>query len=226
MYGPQAFDYKLIYSQTFLWSEPFFKRGVLHYPLGGWRLGAVLTARSGAPLAVGSVNNGDGFSSQLGATQSSQSFDAIYNGAVLAGKFTGGGPSALYNVANVSGTVGSQANVENGGNSINMFANPAAVYAEFRPCVLGYDTSCGSNGQIRGLPNWNVDANIAKDFRMFRERVFATMSFQFVNVFNHVALANPNLSLDSPADFGVLGSNENGQLNTPRNLTFNLRLVF
>ena len=227
MYGPQAFDYKFIYSQTFLYSEPFFKRGWLSYPLGGWRLGAVFTARSGSPLAVGSVNNGDGVSDQFGATQNSGAFDAISNGAVLASKYTGSS-SANYNVnvANNPLGIGVNGNVANGGNNINQFANPVAVYNEFRPCVLGYDTSCGSNGQIRGLPNWNMDANIAKDFRLFRERVFMTMSFQFVNVFNHVALADPNLSLDSPADFGVLGSNENGQLNTPRNLTFNLRAKF
>jgi len=52
------------------------------------------------------------------------------------------------------------------------------------------------------------------------------MSFQFVNVFNHAALADPNLSISSPNDWGVLGSNENGQLNRPRQLTFNLRVQF
>ena len=52
------------------------------------------------------------------------------------------------------------------------------------------------------------------------------MAFQFVNVLNHVALADPNLNISSPNDWGVLGSNENGQLNAPRNLTFNLRLRF
>ncbi len=233
MYGPQAFDFKFLYTQTFLWSDPFFRNGAkaLRYSLGGWRLGAVLTARSGAPLAVGSVNNSDGISDQFGATQNSGSFDAISNGAVLASKFTGGNPAALYNFAVSESSsanplgVAINGNADNGGNNLNMFKNPIAIYNEFRPCILGYDTSCGSNGQIRGMPNWNVDANISKDFHI-TEKIFATMSFQFVNVFNHVALADPNLSLDQPADFGVLGSNENGQLNTPRNLTFNLRMVF
>ena len=84
---------------------------------------------------------------------------------------------------------------------------PATIYNEFRPCILGYDTSCGGNGQIRGLPNWNMDANIAKDFRLFRERVSGTLSFQFINVFNHVILNDPYLDLSDAADFGVLGSN-------------------
>lgn len=221
MYGPQFYDYKFLYSQTFLWSEPFFKsnRGVLGAALGGWRIASVFTARSGAPLAVGTLNSSESF----GETQNSGTQD----GAVLASKFTGG-HTAIYNinVANSASGAGTAGNAANGGNNINMFANPATVFSQFRPCILGYDTSCGSYGQIRGLSSWNMDANIAKDFRLFKERVYGTLSFQFVNVFNHVSLADPNLSLASPTDFGVLGSNENGQLNTPRNLTFNLRLKF
>jgi len=110
-----------------------------------------------------------------------------------------------------------------------MFSNPATVFNEFRPCILGFDTSCGSGGQIRGLSNWNVDMNVAKDFAVFRERVYATLSFQFVNVFNHVTLGDPELSIGDPSNFGVLGSNNpvnGGQFNTPRNLTFNLRVRF
>ncbi len=222
MYGPQPFDYKFLYSQTFLWSEPFFKdnHGIVGELLAGWRIAPILTVRSGAPLAVGNLN---GAAESFGETQTSGTQD----GAVLASKFTGGN-TAIYNinVANSASGAGINGNAANGGNNINMFSNPATVFAEFRPCILGYDTSCGSFGNIRGLSNWNVDMNVAKDFRLFRERVFMTMSFQFINVFNHVALADPNLSLTSPADFGVLGSNENGQLNTPRQLTFSLRAKF
>ena len=223
MYGPQQFDYKFIYSQTFLWSEPFFRsnHGILGHALGGWRLAAVFAARSGGPLAVGTLNSNESF----GETQNSGTQD----GAVLASKYTGGN-SAHYNVnvPNSASGAGSASNLANGGNNINMFSNPDAVFNEFRQCVVGYDTSCGSFGQIRGLPNWNMDANIAKDFRLFRERVYATMSFQFVNVFNHVALNDPALSIGDPTNFGVLGSNNpnGGQLNSPRNLTFNLRLKF
>jgi hypothetical protein len=133
------------------------------------------------------------------------------------------------NVANSASGAGTQSNLVNGGNSINMFSNPAAVLGEFRNCILGYDTSCGSIGQIRGLPSWNMDANIAKDFRLFRERIFATLSFQFTNVFNHVALGDPYLDLSNPQAFGVLGSNnpgEGGQINNPRQITFNLRVKF
>jgi len=225
MYGPQFFDYKFLYSQTFLWSEPFFRnnKGILGHALGGWRIATVLTARSGGPLQVGSLgsNGNESFAeTQVGGT---------LDGAVLGSKYTGG-TSALYNinVPNSASGAGANSNLSNGGNNINMFSNPDAVFNQFRPCILGYDTSCGSGGQIRGLPNWNMDANIAKDFRLFRERVFATISFQFVNVFNHVTLNDPALSIGDPSNWGVLGSNNpnGGQLNSPRNLTFNLRLKF
>jgi hypothetical protein len=226
MYGPQFFDYKFLYTQTLLWSEPFYRsqKGILGHLLGGWRIAPIFTARSGAPLFVTNLNGG---LESFGESQNSTTLD----GAVLGAKFTGG-TRAIYNInvpnsptSNPNGA-GINGNVDNGGNNINMFSNPVAVFNQFRPCILGYDTSCGSNGQIRGLSNWNMDLNIAKDFNLFRERVAATMSFQFINVFNHVALADPNLNIGSPNDWGVLGSNENGQLNTPRQLTFSLRLRF
>lgn len=72
-----------------------------------------------------------------------------------------------------------------------MFSNPAGTFAEFRPCILGYDTSCGSNGQIRGMPYWNVDATVSKDIAVWKEgRVGATLLFQFTNLFNHTVLGN------------------------------------
>ena len=238
MYGPQFYDYKFIYSQSFLWSEPFFKtsRGMIRNTLGGWRLGAIMTARSGAPLAVGTIS-GDSFGESFGEGQNSNTNENVnfgQDGAVLASGYTGGN-AAHYNVnvANSASGAGVNSNVSNGGNSLNMFSNPAAVYAQFRPCILGYDTSCGSQGQIRGMPSWNMDANMAKDFRLFRERVFATLSFQFTNLFNHVVLVDPYLDLSDPSDFGVLGSNNpnaptagQGQLNNPRQITFNLRVKF
>lgn len=223
MYGPQFFDYKFIYSQTFLWDEPFFRKnkGVLGYALGGWRLAAIFAARSGAPLAVATLNGNESFGeTQVGGTQ---------DGAVLASGYTGGN-KAIYNVnvPNSASGAGVNSNTSNGGNSINMFSNPDKIFNQFRPCIVGYDTSCGSYGQIRGLGNWNMDANVAKDFRLFQERVFATLSVQFVNVFNHVTLNDPYLDISDAPDFGVLGSNNpnGGQSNSPRRITFNLRVRF
>ena len=138
-------------------------------------------------------------------------------------------PNYNINVPNSAPGAGINGNLGNGGNNINMFSNPVATFNQFRPCILGYDTSCGSSGQIRGLANWNMDMNVAKDINLFGERVSGTLSFQFVNVFNHAVLRDPYLDISDPADFGVLGSNNlngSGQLNSPRQLTFSLRLRF
>jgi hypothetical protein len=226
MYGPQFWDYKFTYTQTFLWMEPFFRaqKGILGHALGGWRIAPIFTAISGAPLPVYTLNSNESF----GETQTGGTND----GAVLGAKYTGGN-TAIYNinVANSPTGAGINGNLANGGSNINMFSNPATVFNEFRPCVLGYDTSCGSSGQIRGLSNWNVDMNVAKDINLFRERVAATLSFQFVNVFNHVTMNSPYLDISDPNDWGVIGSNNpnyspGGQANSPRKLTFSLRVRF
>ena len=110
-----------------------------------------------------------------------------------------------------------------------MFSNPAAVYAEFRPCILGYDTSCGGYGNLRGQPIWNLDAEALKTIGIWKDgRVGATLSFQVTNTLNHDVLGTatyygPNsLSLSSASLFGRLTT----QSNTPRNMEFGLRVFF
>jgi hypothetical protein len=149
--------------------------------------------------------------------------------AVLASKYTGGN-SVNYHTT-VSETTASGAGVnsngDNGGNSINVFKNPDQVYNQFRPCILGYDTSCGGGGNIRGLPTWNVDATVTKDIGIWKEgRIGAQLIFQFYNVLNHVHLQDPYLDISDPQDFGVLGTNNpnGGQANAPRSMSFGLRI--
>jgi hypothetical protein len=136
-------------------------------------------------------------------------------GAVAVSPYTGT-PSAKYNVAG-SGGVGT-----NNPTGLNMFADPAAVIAQFRPCVLGLDTSCGGFGGLRGLPTWNLDATVAKDIGVRRERLGAIFIFQFTNLLNHMQPANPTLTLTSPTTFGVIGD----QSNSPRSMEFGIRLHF
>jgi outer membrane receptor for Fe3+-dicitrate len=102
-----------------------------------------------------------------------------------------------------------------------MFADPAAIYAQFRPCVLGVDNNCGGSGNIRGFNRWNMDATIAKDFR-WGERLRVTASLQFTNVFNHFQPSDPSLNLNSPQTFGVVS----GQIYSPRQTEFGLRIAF
>ncbi len=225
MYGPQFYDYKFIYNLTMLWQSPFFRsqRGVAGHLLGGWTIAPIFTAHSGAPLMVSNLNgNCQSFGEMNCSTGST------LDGAVLAAKYTGSN-AALYN-QNVSQSAsdnpsqaGVNSNYSNGGVGTQMFSNPAQTFAEFRSCILGFDTNCGSNGNIRGLPTWNLDATVSKDIGIWREgRVGATMIFQFTNVLNHVQLGDPTLDISSPQDWGVLGN----QSNTPRQMSFGLRVHF
>jgi hypothetical protein len=89
--------------------------------------------------------------------------------------------------------------------------------------VLGIDTSCGGYQNFRGLPRWNLDATVTKNFMLIKERVGATMHFQFTNVLNHTVFSTPSsLSLTSPTTFGRI----TGQANTPRQMEFGLRIHF
>ncbi len=103
-----------------------------------------------------------------------------------------------------------------------MFSDPATVYSEFRPCILGIDTSCGGYYNIRGLPRWNLDTSVSKTFGIVGERVNATLSFQFTNILNHLVLGGPSLNLTNASTFGRITS----QSNTPRNMEFGLRIGF
>jgi hypothetical protein len=234
-YGPQFFDYKFIYSLTGLWQDPFFRsqKGVVGHLLGGWVVAPIFTARSGAILGVNNFNGAcESFGEMNCNTGSTNNATNQYlDGAVLAAPFTGG-TSANYNIAvseKTASGAGVNSNPDNGGNSINLFSNPDKVYSQFRPCVLGYDTSCGGGGNLRGMPTWNLDATVSKDIGIWKEgRVGATLIFQFTNLLNHTQLADPYLDISDPNDFGVLGTNNpNGSLqNGPRNMSFGLRVHF
>jgi hypothetical protein len=217
-YGPQSYDIKFVYNLSLLYKVPFFReqRGILGRVLGGWTVTPLFTAQSGSPLEV-SIGSG--------ATANAQSFGEEYGNsnsasenAVLIAPYTAGN-SAHYNVvATGAGTTG---NASAGGSGINMFANPAAVLADFRPLILGLDTSSGGAGVLRGLPTWNLDATASKDFRI-REGIGASIIIQASNVLNHFQPSNPSLNIDSPQSWGVIS----GQANTPRQMQFGLRIHF
>lgn len=48
----------------------------------------------------------------------------------------------------------------------DMFANPQAVFNNVRPLILGLDGNTGGFGQFRGLPYWNLNLGIKKNFRV------------------------------------------------------------
>jgi hypothetical protein len=216
-YGANNFDIKLIYNLAMYYQPPYFKgqHGLLGHILGGWTISPLFTAQSGAGV---SPTYSEGFCTNcqaFGQVSAGSGFGTSTENAVGAAPFTGGN-SAHYNIPG-SGGVGT-----NNPAGLNMFTDPAKVITEFRRCVLGIDTSCGGYYDIRNLPTWNVDATVAKDIGVFRERVGATLLFQFTNVLNHFQPGTPSLSLTSPTTFGRITT----QANTPRNMEFGLRIHF
>jgi hypothetical protein len=214
-YGANGYDYKIVYNLAGYYQPTFFRgmRGFKGRVLGGWTIAPLFTAQSGAPTSVGYAPSS--ITQAFGESNSSGSGASTEN-AVAAAPYTGG-TSAHYNVAG-SGGIGT-----NNPYGVNIFANPAAIYSQFRPCVLGIDTSCGGYTNFRGLPRWNLDATVSKDIGIIGERVAASLIFQVTNVMNHVVFSTPaSLSLTSPTTFGRI----TGQANTPRQMEFGLRVHF
>ena len=100
-----------------------------------------------------------------------------------------------------------------------MFTDPQAVYNQFRPMVLGLDSRFGN--LLRGFPRWNVDLAVKKTL-LVKEGIGATLSFEFLNFFNHYAPSEPSLNYFAPTSFGVV----NGQATEPRRVNLGLRVFF
>jgi hypothetical protein len=66
-----------------------------------------------------------------------------------------------------------------------------------------------------------MDLSFAKETNI-TERVRFTLSFDFFNATNSVVFADPGLSLQNPAGFGVIG----GTANTPRRIQVGARFDF
>ena len=82
-------------------------------------------------------------------------------------------------------------------------------------------------GSLIGPGFWNVDASLFKRFR-FTDRTTLELRLEAQNVFNHVALGNPDTNLgvpgnDNPNAGRIAGAAPNWQA---RNLQFGLRLSF
>jgi hypothetical protein len=231
-YGPQGYDIKFIYNMNMYYELPFYKgqKGVIGHILGGWTIAPLFTAQSGSPTAISySEGNCTGCEAFGEVTvPGTSAVSSTSEDSVAASPYTGGS-SAHYNVGGgsgtnpVFGTNGVGTLTHSGVNfGLNMFANPAQVFSEFRPCVLGLDTSCGGIDNLRGMPTWNVDAQVIKDLGLYKERVGAQFFFTFTNVMNHFQPTSTFGSLTSPTSFGQI----TGQSNSPRSMEFGLRIHF
>ena len=229
-YGSQNFDIKFIYNLSMYYQPPVFRgqKGVVGHILGGWTFSPLFTAQSGNGTGV-SYSEGSGASTQaFGEVSTGSGTTSTSEAAVGFGPYTGT-TSVKYNQygSTTSAPVGffgatAIGTKTSGTYGLNMYSDPASVYQEFRPCVLGYDTSCGGYYGLRGLPTWNLDMSIVKDIGLHKESVGATVFLQVTNILNHFQPSGPSLSLTGPTTFGQITS----QANTPRNMEFGLRIHF
>jgi hypothetical protein len=207
-YGPQAFDRKFVDALFLVYQPPYYRnqQGLLGHVLGGWTFSPIFTAGSGAPDFCNTNTGG---------------FAEGYSGSQDWGSGDG---SNVFTNANcvLTSKAGTSASVHNINGTLNMFANPAAVFANVRPLILGLDGNSGGFGQIRGLPYWNVNLGIKKNIRV-TERFSLEASVNFNNVMNHDQLLDPAaLSITSPGTFGQLST----EGTIPRAMEFGIRVNF
>lgn len=219
-YGPQPYDIRFVYNLQSVYQLPFHKsqQGFVGRIVGGWGIAPLFTWRSGYPLFV--YTNGNCSDESLG--QGNCTSGNLPTNALPLSKYTGGASKHL----NVKGS-GGVGDAGNGG--MNLFANPEAVYNQFRPFILGLDgPNGGGGGPLRGLSQWNLDLTISKEFK-FTERFGMRFISTFSNLFNHPWFQDPYLDLQDPSNFGVLSGAAFGtstQINSPRQIEFGIRIHF
>lgn len=218
-YGNQSFDYRYLFNIIMYYQPPWFKsqKGIVGHLLGGWTISPLFQAQSGAPLSASYTETGAGFQQAFGQDATpAASNSANTENAVLRAPIP-----TIQRLLNQSGVNGVSTNNPQGQNA---FTDPSVALQSFRPCILGYDTSCGGYTNLRGLAVWNMDATVSKDFSLWREnRVGATLLFQFTNILNHLNPSNPTLAIGTPSTFGRETST---QFSTPRAMEFGLRIHF
>lgn len=222
MYGPQSFDIRFVYNLGIVYQPKWFEgKGLLHSTLGGWNFSPLFTAQSGAPLSVNISGSGGTDCESFG--ESNCASGSTNENAVLTSPYTAGN-SAHENVTSTT-NIASAGNAAKGGSGLNIFADPNAVYSQFRRLILGVDTTGGGAGVLRALPTWNLDMAISKDFKVVykgKEGIGLTFNAQFSNMLNHFQPGSPSLNIDTPTSFGVIST----QGNSPRQMEFGLRLHF
>jgi hypothetical protein len=212
-YGPQAFDRKFVDAMFLVYQPPFYhnQQGFAGHVLGGWTFSPIFTAGSGAPDFC-NTNTGVGSEGYSGSQDwgSGDGLFAFTNANCVLNARTG--PSASFHT------------VQAGNQTIaDMFANPAAVFSQVRPLILGLDGNTAGFGQFRGLPYWNMNLGIKKNFRV-TERFSLDASVNFINVLNHNQMLDPSLNIagQNPQTFGQLST----EGTYPRTMEFGIRVSF
>jgi len=192
MYGVQAFNRKFVYNAFFVYQPPFYKgqHGLVGRALGGWTFSSIFTAGSGSPIELLTTTGGG---QEYGAGDNSNFFgdeNAVPIGPVKSGHAYYNRPSS--------------------GLPVNIFANGTAAINSFRNPILGLDNRDGGFGILTGLPYWNMDFSIKKNFRV-TESVSLEFQGVFANVLNHNQwldpIGNSAVALfEGPSGFGALNA--------------------
>jgi hypothetical protein len=199
-YGPSLFDRTHIFNAFSLYELPMgtghrFGGGSLaNRLLGGWFTSGIFSAFSGLPYILTE-------SSQVWGGGSIFGFNVGMIPTVNPGTF---GNSVHGNVPGSNG-IGTAGDPANKGTGLNLFADPAAVFADFRNVQISKDGRTGRANPIRGLPFWNLDMSLGKKTAI-TERVSASISADFFNIFNHVNFADPSFNISQRASFGVIST--------------------
>ena len=231
-YGPQPFDFRFVGNFSAVYQPQLFK-GQHNWKsrlIDGWALAPLFTFTSGGPLAV-NISQGAGSDCQSFG-ESDCNFEGNDEGAVFVSAAgiaaaRGAGTSVsgyqMTTTGNPAGVAIDQ-NTANGGVGLNIFSSSTAAlasYNAFRAPILGVDTNPASFA-LRGLPTWNLDVSLAKDFAV-TERFRMTFIAQFTNVLNHMQHQDPTLDINNPQGWGVIGT---GQVFAPRSMELGLRFHF
>ena len=199
-YGPSLFDRTHIFNFSYVYNLPLGKGhrfgggSWTSRLLGGWYTSGIFSAFSGLPLFV---------------TESSQ----VWGGGSIFGFAVGMiptvNPSSFGNSVHggVTGSngIGTSGNPSNKGTGLNLFADPATVFGDFRNVQISKDGRTGRANPIHGLPFWNLDSSLGKKTAL-TERVSFRITADFFNIFNHVNFVDPTLSLTQKASFGVIST--------------------
>ena len=211
MYGYQDFHRKFVYNLFFVYQPPFYKgqSGLKGRLLGGWSFAPVFTAGSGS---TNEVFTSDFAGQGYGAGDAVNYFDN--ENAVQIAPI--GGIHAYYNRPS-------------GGLPVNMFKAGTAAISDFRNPILGLDNRDGGNGNLIGLPYWNMDFSIRKNIKLTESYA---LEFQgvFANIFNHNQWQDPSAvdstGLYAPTLFGALPGSAEEQLGGIRQIELGARFRF
>ncbi len=197
-YGPAQSDRRHVFNGIFTYDLPFgsgklfsTNNGIADRIIGGWYMSGIFRGYTSLPYFV-TDNTGVWGGSLAGVPT---------EGAIPTNDISRLGVGVHSGVTG-SGGVGTAGNPASRGSGLNLFANPEEAFKAFRRVLLSQDGRQGRANYFRGPGFWNLDFRVSKDTRI-SERVRFEFSFDFFNVFNHVNLSAPSLSLNNPANFGV-----------------------